>query len=129
MTFIHVYNVFHDASSVCCAQNGAFLNPFKNLDSAEHGHVPGHVILVHFRQTSTRPETWPCALCRTLKTCYFQVVTLTTKATTLATIKILNYNICNTHFKHSKQIKMITNLVTINMYNHHIHNSCKYQHA
>ena len=66
--------------------------------------------------TSTRPETWPCArsclACRILKTCYFQVVTYTTKVTTLATIKIFNYNICNTHFNHSNNSQMITTLVT-----------------
>ena len=83
--------------------------------------------------TSTRPDTRPCArpcLCnRMLRTCIFQVVTITTKATTLVTIRILNYNNYNSYFKHSNNPHLITTLATNNMLKYHIHNSCKYQHA
>ena len=60
---------------------------------------------------------------------FFGVATLAIKAITLIHIQMLNYNTCNSHFKHSKQLKMIRTFVTINVFSHHIHNSCKYQHA
>ena len=60
---------------------------------------------------------------------FFGVATLAIKAITLIHIQMLNYNTCNSHFKHSKQLKMITTFVIINVFSHHIHNSCKYQHA
>ena len=60
---------------------------------------------------------------------FFGVATLAIKAITLIHIQMLNYNTCNSHFKHSKQLQMVTTFVTIDVFSHHIHNSCKYQHA
>ena len=96
------------------------------------GYTAVYLAVLHCL-TSTRPDTRPCArpcLCkRMLRTCLFQVVTITTKATTLVTIRILNYNNYNSCFKHSNNSYLITTLATKAMLKHHIHNSCKYQHA
>ena len=80
-----------------------------------HGRVPARVQTIDHQKTHQNS--------------IFEVATLTIKAITLIHIQMLNYNTCNSHFKHSKQLKMITTFVTINVFSHHIHNSCKYQHA
>ena len=116
-----------------CVKNtkGAIFQLLKNFGQSptRAGYTAVYPTVLHCL-TSTRPNTRPCAspcLCnRMLRTCIFQVVTLTTKATTLVTIRILNYNNYNSCFKHSNNSHLITTLATKAMLKHHIHNSCKY---
>ena len=119
-----------------CVKNtkGAIFQLLKNFGQrpTRPGYTAVYPAVLHCL-TSTRPDTWPCARpclsCRMLRTCLFQVVTITTKATTLVTFRILNYNNYNSCLKHLNNSHLITTLATKAMLKHHIHNSCKYQHA
>ena len=106
------------------------------------------------RQGWTRPDTRPCilavfpncdtkcehtamytgvyqAVCSPLYTKnmhFFDAATLATKVTTLVTMHILNYNICNTYFSiqnNTQKNKMITTLAITHMLQSY--NTCKFE--
>ena len=49
---------------------------------------------------------------------FFEVATLAIKAITLIHIQMLNYNTCNTHFKHVNQLKNIQMITTLVITSH-----------
>ena len=93
------------------------MSPYVFLGKMQHGQGHGQPRV----QTADHQKMY--------QNSFFEVETLTMKAITLIHIQMLNYNTCNSYFKHAKQLKMITTFTTINMFSHHIHNSCKYQNA
>ena len=127
----------HDASKVWKSQKELNINFLKFWGSAEHGHDTRPCILAVFPCCA-----WKCkhtarytgvyqAVCALLYTKIMHFLTpqhLQQKATTLVTMHILNYNICNTYFSiqnNTQKNQMITTLSITHMLQSY--NTCKFE--